>query len=406
MAIHPILAALRKQALPATLIIVEIALACAVLCNAAAMIGQRAGAMYMGNAIDEDGIVVMNVYGAEQSTHDGLVRRNLMALRKIPFVHQVAAINMVPLSNGSRQTGVAAATPDAFSRKDNVEIGTYAFTQGGPSALELQLLYGRFFTPSQYHGLVSSDKTGQGGSVAIVTQSLANRLWPNERALGKKLWTSRDKSRLVIGVVKDVLLPASKENDSTAATYAAFVPVGPDPALHSYVIRTNPKNRNDVLRQAKPALELVSPRAVITGQAYTEIRDKYFAVTQSMIWMLLQAALAVLAVTTLTVSGLTSYWVRQRRRHVGIRRALGATRSSILYYFQVENAILTTSGLLIGFLFAYIANAYIMQNFAAESLPWYCFLTGAVIILLAGQIAAIGPALRAANLPPARVIKS
>src|SRR6185312_10774172 len=98
MDIQPILAALRKHRIPAGLIVLGIALACAVLCNAVFMIGQRIAEMHVPNAIDESGIADIRMLGTDPDLAAADVPRNLAALREIPGVTATAAINIVPLS--------------------------------------------------------------------------------------------------------------------------------------------------------------------------------------------------------------------------------------------------------------------------------------------------------------------
>jgi putative ABC transport system permease protein len=186
MEIQPVLAALRKHRIPATLIVLEIALACAVLCNAVFMIGHRIGEVRIQNAIDQNGIVSINVNGIGSKRANADIPGNLAALRGIPGVTAAAAINMVPLSNGNMTVNSAAATLAQFiSRKGIQMVAPYAFTSGGPAALGLQLLRGRFFSSEEYAG-GSVDDTGTPTShVVVITQHLAQRLWPGHDALGR-----------------------------------------------------------------------------------------------------------------------------------------------------------------------------------------------------------------------------
>ena len=97
MEIRPILASLRKHRIPAVLIVLEIALACAVLCNAVFMIGQRVSSIHWSNAIDEQGISVVTVNGADPKFAASDIPRNLAALRGIAGVTAAAAATSMPL---------------------------------------------------------------------------------------------------------------------------------------------------------------------------------------------------------------------------------------------------------------------------------------------------------------------
>jgi putative ABC transport system permease protein len=122
--------------------------------------------------------------------------------------------------------------------------------------------------------------------------------------------------------------------------------------------------------------------------------------------MLVGVILALLLVTGLGIAGLASFWVGQRRRTIGVRRALGATRRNILNYFQTENFMLATIGIALGMVLAYGINLFLMRHYELPSLPAIYFPIGAVALWLIGQLAVLGPALRAAAVPPVVATKS
>jgi putative ABC transport system permease protein len=110
---------------------------------------------------------------------------------------------------------------------------------------------------------------------------------------------------------------------------------------------------------------------------------------------------ALLLVTGFGIVGLTSYWVAQRRRQIGIRRALGASRRAIVRYFQTENLLIAASGTALGIALAIAANLWMVSSFEMQRLnPVYAFV-GALAVLGLGQLAVLWPALRAASIPPA-----
>jgi putative ABC transport system permease protein len=93
--------------------------------------------------------------------------------------------------------------------------------------------------------------------------------------------------------------------------------------------------------------------------------------------------------------------VAQRRRQIGIRRALGATKNAIVRYFQTENLMIAVAGALAGVALALVVNVWMMNSFAAQRLNVAYVLVGAVLVLLLGQAAVLWPALKAASIPPA-----
>ncbi|MGH8760494.1 MAG: ABC transporter permease, partial [Burkholderiales bacterium] len=104
--------------------------------------------------------------------------------------------------------------------------------------------------------------------------------------------------------------------------------------------------------------------------------------------------------------GLSSFWVRQRTHQIGIRRALGATRGQILRYFLIENFLLVTFGIVLGMVLAYGLNGLLMRYYEVPRLPLVYLPIGAVTLWLLGQLAVLGPALRAASVSPAVATRS
>jgi putative ABC transport system permease protein len=100
------------------------------------------------------------------------------------------------------------------------------------------------------------------------------------------------------------------------------------------------------------------------------------------------------------------YWVMQRRRQIGMRRALGARRIDILAYFQTENLLIAGAGVVIGVLLAIGANLWVLRSVALARLPLIYPLIGVVAMLLLGQLAVLWPALRASAVPPASAARS
>ena len=120
-----------------------------------------------------------------------------------------------------------------------------------------------------------------------------------------------------------------------------------------------------------------------------------------MMWLLVAVCIALLVVTALGIVGLASFWVQQRTKQIGVRRALGATRGQILRYFQTENFLLATLGIVIGMMLAYGINQLLMGKYELPRLPALYLPIGAVVLWLLGQVAVFGPARRAAAVPPA-----
>jgi putative ABC transport system permease protein len=410
MAIRPIFASLRAHRTTAFLIVAEIALACAVLCNAVSMIGQSMDDIRLPDAIDERGITVINVAGSNPSTAANDIARDLALLRTIPGVNAAATSSAVPLNSQGLAWGFATHRGTTGIETGTLSVEYYLAGDGADKAMGLRLVQGRFFTPAEYDTSTLGPELLPTGHVVVITRSLARRMWPGQSALGKVMY-AQPLWYTVVGVVDDVLCADDGVREANGQGFynSVFLPIssnsalgsmGPGTPVNNYILRSAPKDRDRVLREAVARLRPLYLAVRIKGQRYTDMRDLYFADASSMVWMLMVVCGVMLAVTAFGIVGLTSFWVQQRRRQIGIRRAVGATRGQILAYFRTENFLLTTAGVAIGMALAFGVNIFLMKHYEMRLMPWYYLPCCAVALWILGQLAVQGPAMRAAAVPP------
>jgi len=395
MHIRPVLVALRKHKLATFLIAMEIALACAVLCNAVFLIANRLSAMNIVTGVDEASLGEIVVTGFDPKEERDLNARMIAGLAAIPGVESVHAVSSVPFGP---QAGVAGVTLD--HKNYNSVIDYYMGDPGTIKALGLQLIAGSMPDADDYQAI--PDKAWLPPSARVlVSHALAERLWPGESPLGKMFWTGPYQYR-VIGVVANFM--GAGANGGGKAEWSAFLPAqSGGPLSGTYLIRAKPQDLERVMTEARNAVAKIAPDVVLdreNSQSIPVLRSANFATDRAMAGMLIGVIVALLGVTALGIVGLTSFWVAQRRKQIGVRRAVGATRGDILRYFQTENFLIVSSGIALGMLMAYALNVTLMKFYELPRLPLYYLPVGALVLWLLGQLAVLGPALRAAAVPP------
>jgi putative ABC transport system permease protein len=408
MEIRPIFASLRKHRIPALLIVLEIALACAVLCNAVFMISQRVNDIRLPSAIDEQGLVAVTVRGTDDKLVGSDIPRNLAALRGIAGVQQAAVTSSLPLSTNNWGWSFGVNADSVIANQKNINVSLYFIGENGDKALGLHMLQGRFFNADEMADSKFDTAPLPETHAVVMTHSAAENFWPGQSALGKTIY-SKPYYYTVVGVVEDVLRPNVSTTNTRKSYDAVYFPMsaaGSKGALSYYILRGAPQDRDRIMREAEQKLAELNPGAVAKGQIYVDIREKYFANMSSMAWMLVLVCVVMLAVTAFGIVGLTSFWVGQRRRQIGIRRAVGATRCHIMQYFQTENLLLTTAGVAIGMGLAFGINVYLMQHYEMSRMPWYYLPGGALALWLLGQASVFGPAQKAASVPPVVATRS
>ncbi|HTV87013.1 MAG TPA: FtsX-like permease family protein [Dyella sp.] len=404
MQIAPILAALRRHRVATFLIALEIALACAVLCNACFLIVNRIQSMQMVSGVDESALAFIAVDGYAPKRAADLNARMVAGLSALEGVKAVGIINTVPFDGRAAMNGV---TTDPNRQHYDHTVNTYLGDPASLHMLGLRLLAGRLPTQDEYRPIVDSFVPKD--SLVLVTRSLADALWPGQDALGKEFWCVDFHFR-VIGVVDHLAIPQPEGRGPGRGDYSVFVPVLPqDQLAGTYLIQAAPQDMPRVYREAMMAVPKIAPEVVYDHQdsgIIGDLRRLYFRSDRAMIEILLGVILALTLVTALGIVGLASFWVQQRRRQIGIRRAIGATRADILRYFQTENFLIVSMGIVIGVVLAYALNLLLMKTYEVTHLPAAYLLISAVALWVLGQFAVLGPALRAAGVPPVVATRS
>jgi putative ABC transport system permease protein len=401
--ILPILATLRRHKITALLIVLEIALTCAIVCNAVFLIAQRMHRMDMPSGVAEHELVQVQVVDiGDRPDAKARGEEDLAALRAIPGVKSVARINQLPFTDSSWNNSIyLSPTQTQPTLNATMYFGTDVLR-----TLGTRLIAGRDFDPAEYAEYRDALRDRKlAPHVVIITRALAQKLWPGQSALGKTIYFDPQTPMQVIGVVAGLIRPSLSEGEN-AAQWSTVVPLRFSGG-GSYALRTDPGQRERVIRAAVAALKSLDPKRIFRQQrTLDDARAEFFQADRAMAGMLVGVILAVLLVTGLGIVGLASFWVAQRRRTIGIRRALGATRSDILRYFQTENFLIVTFGIVLGMLLAYGLSLWLMAHYEMPRLPVSYLPIGAIVLWLIGQAAVLGPALRAAAVPPVVATRS
>lgn len=404
MDIRPILSTLRRHKTAAALIVIEIALSCAIVCNALFLISTRLERIDRPTGMDDAALLRVNVANiGKVEDDDALARRDAAALRAVPGVLDATVLNHVPFDQSSWNSSVSV---QPNQDRPTLNAGVYLGDERMVETLGLRIIAGRDFLPEEY---IDWGELQAANDVAIpatiVTRSAANVLFPGEDPLGRELhdfWGS--KPVRIVGVVEDLIRP-NDNGGPTQAYYSLLLPVRP--TFGRYAIRTAPERRDEVLKAAVKALEDNNPNRIISDEGtFEEVKRDYYRQDTAMAWLLLTVCAVLLLITALGIVGLASFWVQQRTKQIGVRRALGATRTQVLRYFQTENFLLVSVGIVVGMLGAYGLNQLLMSHYALPRLPLWYLPVGALALWLLGQVAVFGPARRAAAVPPAVATRS
>jgi putative ABC transport system permease protein len=395
MEVMPILSALKRNKVGATLVALQIALTLAVVANAMSVIQHHWTDMRRPSGLDEPNIFSMaNQWVGKPDDLRARVQTDVAALRSLPGVVDVEATNSFPLS-GNYFIGIIRTNHDQMAGA--IPTSLYDNTVHGLSAQGLKLVAGRWFHTDE----VADIKMGEAKTPpsVVVTAALAKRLFPDGQALGRSVYLMTDDPSRIVGIVERA--SAAGGGTFVNVDYSTFMPFQSVSTYTAYIVHTQPGQQLSVMSAARKRLMDISRMRILdTVQPFSESRTKVFAVAAATSWLLTTVCALLLVITACGTIGLTMCWVGQRRSQIGMRRALGARRADILRYFHTENLLIAGGGALLGIAAGLAANLWLAKHLAVTRMSPVYICLGALVVLCLSQLAVLWPAIRAAAVPP------
>jgi putative ABC transport system permease protein len=396
--------AIYRKKFGAVLIAVQIAITLAILSNAVTLIAERLSWSAQATGIDEDDIFF--AYAENVDVNPNLVAEqasDLGALRAMPGVVDAYATNSFPLQ-GRGWSMPVGLTP---SQKTPTAVSSYYFgDEHALHTLGLKLIAGRNFSSSE---IVDRDSNAfPPVSGFIVTRTLADKLYPAGDALGKSVYADGEtKPTPIIGIVDRLQGPFVNASGyfGSFAENSILAPYRLLDEYSTFAVRAAPRNLSQVMKAAEKTLGSINGGRIITVQSMTEVRKTAYRSDRGLALVLGAITVTLVAVTSFGMFGLTSYWVTQRRRQIGIRRALGATRLAILRQFQRENLVIAALGAVAGIALSVALNLWLVQHFEMIRIHSVNVAAAAIALILLGQIAVYWPARHAASISPAAAVR-
>jgi putative ABC transport system permease protein len=409
MQIKPILAAMRHHKAGTVLIALQIALTLAIVCNALFIIQQRTARMSRPSGVDETNLFVVRSDWADKSDAqriDAQMQADLIALRQLGSVQDAAPTNSFPL-RGNGWDNYIKLQPDQV--KMTTDAAIFFADDHTLATLGTHLIAGRNFTAGEIGAQRPRDPMH--AAQVIISKDLAQRLYPDGSALGKTIYVSMGQTPSTVIGVTDTLQAHMISSSANAYAYnAVLVPARLLNDYTYYLVRARPGQLDAAMRDAPKALYAQSRMRIIDRKdgvmSFAQVRQRAYERDRGMAILMGIVSVVLLAITAAGIVGLTSFWVGQRRKQIGVRRALGATRGDILHYFLTENLLIGLGGVLVGAVLAIGINLWMITQFEMARLSLVYVMTGVAALLLLGQGAVLGPALRASRVSPVEATRS
>jgi putative ABC transport system permease protein len=410
MEIRPILSALLRNKTGPVLVAVQVALSLAILANAMHIVNERSTVAARPSGLaDEHAVFSIWVRSLSNDTPEqqlAMIKRQTEALRAVPGVAAAAEVSQMPLSRDGSNTSVAL---DPRQERQSATASTYISGDSLVKTFGLKLVEGRDFLATEQVDInATTDDTTPPG--VIITRALADKLWPGAAAVGKTMYfgTGADaRPSRIVGVVETLMSAHGETNER--ALFSVLLPA----RLYgggrgtTYAVRAEPGQRDRVMKEAEAALRKSSAMPLILELSTTDQhRKNRYRNDVSLQWMLIIVSGLLLLITASGIVGMASLWVTQRRKQIGVRRALGARKRDILRYFITENLMITSAGVVGGAALGLALNHLLVSQLEMARLPAGYLVAGAGVFWLLGVFAAYGPAWRAASISPATATRS
>jgi predicted permease len=322
-------------------------------------------------------------------------QRLLEEVRQIPGVTDAGLTSALPMDPVAANFDLPTRADPAVGWGEAPQVDFRIVTAGLMEALGFRLVEGRLMNRSD----------GDGPLVAVVNRSLAEDFWPGESAVGKQIQSvwRQDGFSTVIGVVEDtrfygplegsrpeMFVPHAQASWSfmTVVARTSSDPAATERALEAAVIRTDP---------------LLPPQDVFRVE--TLLRD---ATQRERFFTQLLTGFAALALILAAagVYGVVAYAVRLQTPELGVRLALGASRSRVVWKVVRNGLALGGLGVAVGLLASLPATRLVAgMLFGVEPLDPLTLASVPVLLLGIAGLACLIPARRASRLDPARVLR-
>ena len=387
--------------LQATLVIVETALSLMLLIGAGLLIRSFDKLLSVDPGFDATHLITFRVGMPPRRFRDDRLLRLADQLQArfaaVPGVQASTYAYPVPLTNGNIMISFSIdgqPTNPGNSPSARVGLGSPNFF----STLKIPLLRGRFFADSD---------NDHGSQVIIVNQAFANQYFPGQSPIGKRITSDlsasdKHQSREIVGIVGNTTR-ATLAEAPTAEYFLPFaqIPIGPptfalrvqgNSAIYEQTIRT-------LVAQQDSTLPVYQVRTNLLARSTAQQRFQPILLSGFAIIALLLAAVGFYAVL--------SYMVTQRTLELGLRMALGASRSDVLSLVLGRGLKLCAAGLVLG-LAASVALAHYLTTllFQTPALDALTFILTAAVMLFISLAACLIPSARAAQLEPMQALRA
>jgi putative ABC transport system permease protein len=381
------------------LAVAEIALAVVLLAGSGLMLRSLGKLLGVNPGFESRGVLTMR-FNADvapdslPSYYDRLLER----LGSIPGVTDVGLLDCPPLNGGCSETVIAQRDRPAPVAGTEPAVGVHWVTPRWFTTVGVPLRRGRLFA--------NSDRRGT-QKVVLISETAARRYWPGEDPIGRPVSVGQGgfwkDTAFVVGVVGDVRF-GTLDSLPKPDVYLSYFQ---SPRGRMMMFVRTPGDPRSLVQAARREIATVAP-----GVPLYDVRPMQERVADAMAYarfsalLLATFAVVALALAALGTYGVISFGVSQRRKEIGVRVALGATRGDVLRLVVGQGVGLAIVGGTLGLAGAF-ATTRVLTSLLYGVEPSDPLTLASIVALLVGAVvvASLIPARRAASVQPADALR-
>ena len=332
---------------------------------------------------------------------EGVIDADIQALKAVDWIEGAELVSEIPLDSLSNNVHQVFKTSEEDAKRELVEW--FEASQRFLGMIDAEVLEGRNFTAADIiRG--QADSVTEPVTQVMISKAFAEHLFPDQSAIGQTLWLSKGGDPVqIIGVYSNFLAGEVLDNYHTMVRPRQ---IWQTDTTVSYLVKVNQDATGAMLDEITDILYQQSGRYVEVVEPLTRPKKRMFDGRGSHVLTLMGISLLAMLITVMGITGLITFSINQRRKQIGIRRALGGTKRQIVNFFVLEVSLLSTVGLLLGFVLMLIFNYVQADTTGGDgNIRWIPLIANMVVIWLACYIASIIPSKRAAQIPPATVTR-
>jgi putative ABC transport system permease protein len=402
MQIKQVLSTIKGNKATSLLVILQVALTLMIVSNAVFETMSSLALWNQPTGLAEEQLVAVRHQVFDPRVNVGaMIDDDIQRINKIEGVTATLLTSEVPLGSQRSNVYTVYLNNNADAKENYIE--RFDSSEALLGMIDAKVVEGRNFDPSEVvrgqFGQVNSSV-----SVVMISEAFAKATFPGESAVGKTLWQNLgDDPVKIIGVYSDWLAGEALDNYHTMirplVIYRTDAPL-------NYLLKLNVDWTKPLLDEITDVMYQTPGRYVSVVEALARPKKRMYDGRGSHSFTLLGISALAMLITGLGISGLISFTVNQRRKQIGIRRALGGTKRQIVNFFIIEISLLTAMGAILGVVLTFGLN-YLMsdQSGTQSGLNWLPLVLLIAAIWAVNLIASWLPAKRASLIEPAIVTR-